>query len=130
MNQHSVSEYTEDPLDAETMHLSFGNDVQFACATMQIYLRDAPGLTLSVLQAIREGDNEQLATSAHALKGITGYFTKKLFYRTCLELENLGRKNGLPTHSDYAFQTWSNLNALLQDTLHSMQVFISVNEKQ
>lgn len=128
MNQHGVSEYNEDPFDAETIQLSFGNDVQFACATMQIYLRDAPGLALSVLQAIREGDNEQLAASAHALKGITGYFSKGILYRTCLELENLGRKNGLPTYADYAFHTWSNLNTLLQDMLHSMQVFISVNK--
>ena len=127
MHQPSVTE-PEDHLDPETMQLSFGHDVQFACATMHIYLRDAPGLALGALQAIRESSNEQLVASAHALKGITGYFTRRSFYRSCLELENLGRKNSLPGQSDYAFQVWSSLNAQLQATLHSMRVFIAVNE--
>lgn len=116
---------SRDALDRETMKLSFGDDKAFACDTMRIYMRDAPGLAEKALAAIRQGDNEALAVNAHALKGITSYFTRGEMYRLCLTLEHLGRDSALPLQSVHALGTWSQINAGLTEILAAMRQYFT-----
>ena len=116
-----------DILDPLVMRLSFGGDKSFICDTMRMYVRDAPGMAHEVLAAVREEDNGQLASRAHALKGMTGYFTRADLYKSCLELEMLGRSQGLPLQSVHALGLWAGLNVRLADTLKAMERYIALH---
>lgn len=111
-------------LDAATMRLSFGEDTTFICATMQIYMRDAPVLAQKALTALRAENNDELASNAHALKGITGYFNKGELYKACLDLEMLGRSGGLPLQAVHALGLWAAINSQLHEMLGAMQYFV------
>lgn len=111
-------------LDPEVMRLSFGEDRQFTCDTMCIYLRDAPTLAKKCLAAIRASDNEELTQAAHALKGITGYFTKNDAYKHCLDLEYLGRENGLPLRAVHGMGLLSSINVALEQICREMKSYI------
>lgn len=108
-------------LDQKTMRLAFGDDKAFACATMRIYMRDAPALAQKAYEALQAGDNQGLAANAHALKGITAYFTRGEMHKACLALEMLGRENCLPLQSVHALGLWASINSRLQDMLADMR---------
>lgn len=111
--------------DQETMKHSFGGDREFTCATMRIYMRGAPALAEKALAAIKGGDNEALAVNAHALKGITSYFTRREMFRLCLTLEHLGRDNALPPQAVNALGTWAQMSAGLKEMLAAMERYLS-----
>jgi hypothetical protein len=69
-------------------------------------------------------DNQALTVNAHTLKGITSYYTKAGVYRTCLELEAIGRSESLPEDKDEAFQTARKLQKQVMMLTDSMQEFI------
>ena len=111
-------------LDKSIMRLSFGEDRSFIGATMQIYMRDAPILAQKAYDALMAGNNADLASHAHALKGITGYFTKGELYTSCLDLEKLGRESELPLQAVHALGIWSTINNYLGDMLQAMQDYL------
>lgn len=106
------------------MRLAFGEDRSFASTTMGIYMRDAPVLAQKVLEAIQNEDNAGLASHAHALKGITGYFTRENLYNVFLDLETLGRDGGLPLQSVHALGLYAAADSLLREMLLSMQNYL------
>jgi PAS domain S-box-containing protein len=91
-------------LDRALLERGFGTNRSFAEDTMKLYLRDAPGLVRLLRQAIEEGDAGELAENAHALKGITGYFTRGEPYTLCRALEDMGRSGEL-SKNDFAAET-------------------------
>ena len=112
-------------LDQKIMQGSFGGNTDFVRDTMRIYLRNAPALAEDALGAIRQGDNAGLATSAHALKGITAYFTRRELYELCLELEHMGRDNALPLQSVHALGRWSRMNSELKELITAMEAYLA-----
>ncbi|GHV56933.1 hypothetical protein FACS189460_2630 [Deltaproteobacteria bacterium] len=66
----------EPALDEELMKLSFGANRQLRHKSMEIYMRDAPGLMDGIFTALEAEDPREAAALAHALKGISGYYTK------------------------------------------------------
>jgi signal transduction histidine kinase/CheY-like chemotaxis protein len=63
-------------MDENLMKLSFGNNQKLLKKSMEIYLRDAPNLLHSLNEALKAGDFKQTAAMAHAIKGISGYYTQ------------------------------------------------------
>lgn len=111
-------------LDQAIIGKAFGDDRSFICATMQIYMRDAPALARKAYESLQAGNNGELAANAHALKGITGYFTRGGMYSSCLELEMLGKNEGLPLQSVHALGLWSAINNYLRDMLDEMRDYM------
>ena len=112
-------------LDQKVMQSSFGENKDFAHDTMRIYLRNAPELAEKALDAIKQGDNAGLTSNAHALKGITAYFTRKELYELCLELEHMGRDKILPLQSVHALGRWSRMNAGLKEIIAAMEACLA-----
>jgi HPt (histidine-containing phosphotransfer) domain-containing protein len=63
-------------LDEKMMKLSFGNNDALLKKSMEIYLKDAPNLIDDIDAAIKAEDFKQASALAHALKGISSYYTK------------------------------------------------------
>ena len=78
-------------IDREILDRSFAGNEDFIRESIRLYLRDAPNLMREVAEAVERKDGAGLAVASHALKGITGYFTKSGVYESALALEELGR---------------------------------------
>ena len=63
-------------MDENVIKLSFGNNQNLLKKSMDIYLRDAPNLLASLMAAIEADDFNDVSTQAHALKGISSYYTR------------------------------------------------------
>ncbi len=83
-------------LDPDTIIKSFAGNEKLAVHSMKLFLRDAPKLIGDIADAIERKDNSSLVVSAHALKGIVGYYSKSGPFEACLALETLGREQKLP----------------------------------
>lgn len=116
-----------DILDSEVMRQSFGDDKGFACDSMTLYLRDAPGRLRDIRESVDNDDNEALATSAHALKGMTGYYNRETPYTACLALEMLGREKGLPDKRAAAVSQLSMLEIQIQIIMRKMTDYLAAN---
>ena len=66
----------EPVMDEKVMKLSFGNNQSLLKKSIEIFLKDAPNLMSGLNEAILAGDFKQTASLAHALKGISSYYTK------------------------------------------------------
>ncbi len=92
------------PLDADFLERSFAEDWDLAAQGIKIYLRDLPQQLKDMRHAIIQNDNSTLTTSAHALKGLTGYYARSDMYASCLHLETMGREQALPNRIQEATQ--------------------------
>ncbi|MDR1947736.1 MAG: response regulator [Desulfovibrio sp.] len=82
--------------DPEIIDGSFYGDAELMCRSMEFYIQDSGRLLAGIDTAISAGDNTKLTEDAHALKGITGYYTAGEVYRNCLALEQAGSTGRLP----------------------------------
>ncbi len=92
------------PLDADFLERSFADDRDLAEQGIKIYLRDLQQQLKEIRHAIIQNDNATLTASAHALKGLTGYYSKSEMYTSCLHLETMGREQALPQRIQEATQ--------------------------
>ncbi len=92
------------PLDADFLERSFAEDRELAEQGIKIYLRDLQHQLKEIRHAIIQNDNATLTTSAHGLKGLTGYYAKSEVYASCLHLETMGREQALPQRIQEATQ--------------------------
>lgn len=83
-------------LDSRTMELSFGGNKELIRKSMELYLRDAPMLIDNISAALDNGNPAEAASQAHALKGISGYYTKNGPYRLAMDLDKLFRQGARP----------------------------------
>ncbi len=134
LKSNSEGEYsnTDEPsyenlLDYELMKSSFAGNVALTIESMQIYSQDAPKLLLEIEEAIRQDDNSELTLKAHALKGITGYYTKNLAYEACLSLEKMGRTGKLPLEKKLVLEQMGLLRKLILSLSADMNIFIAKN---
>ena len=94
---------------------------------MQIYLQDAPELLLDIKEAVRQNDNLLLAQKAHALKGITAYYTKGAAYEACLNLEMMGRAEKLAVEKKLLEDELELAQKLILGLIADMNIFIAKN---
>ena len=86
----------EDALDYDVIAKSFVGNTELTIHSMEIFIRDVPGLIVDIGDAIDRRDNSGLIVSAHTLKGIVGYYSNSAPFKACQDLEALGRVQKLP----------------------------------
>ena len=82
-------------IDWDMLRRNFAGSEDFIRESMRLYLRDAPKLLQDAMDAVNRTDGAGLTVAAHALKGITGYFSRALPYELAFALEELGRDGSI-----------------------------------
>ncbi len=111
-------------IDWALLERSFAGSPDFIKDSMLLYLRDAPRLLQETMGAAQRIDNGSLTVNAHALKGITGYFTRSGAYTMCLALEEAGRANILPGSKESIDTLLGNLRGELNQLFAEMHEYI------
>ncbi|MDR1684899.1 MAG: response regulator [Desulfovibrio sp.] len=112
-------------LDPELMEQVFAGDTELAAQSMLLYLRDAPGLLAEIATAVALDDNAGLADRAHALKGLTGHYTRNGVFSLCLQAERMGREQRLPAAKDDAARCSALLGAKTEELMRAMDAYIA-----
>ncbi len=112
-------------LEAATLRRTFGTDDLFACRSIRLYLRDAPRFSRDALSAVNSGDNAGLLTAAHALKGLSGHYTRGGLFMTCARLEEMARNGALPKEHGRVLRLWAKMETQLKQMTQSMQDFLA-----
>jgi PAS domain S-box-containing protein len=113
------------PLDPEVMERTFAGADGLVRQSMSLYLSEAPGLLADMARAVSGRDNEALTGGAHALKGLTGYYTRGEVFELCLEIERLGRGRHLPAAGDEAAGRVALLGAKTAELMRAMEAYIA-----
>ncbi len=79
-------------LTKESMAARFGGDSRLATQLARMFLKDSPRLVGAVRRAANRGDSQQLAQTAHALKGAVAHFGAQEARAAAARLEDLGRR--------------------------------------
>ena len=102
-----------------------GENAQDIAESMRIFMRNAPKLIEQAKTAVAESDAETLAKTAHALKGITRYYTAGALYESIFALELMAGKDvfadNLPSIKDAITSIEEDLAALA----HEMNEYIA-----
>ncbi len=115
-------------LDLALLFENFSNKSSTIKESMTVYRRDAPVLLEGIEKAVRMGDNEALSATAHALKGITAFYTRGLPIELSLTLERLGRAGLLPAQTNEADRLLPRLRACLSALMEHMNEYLSEME--
>ncbi len=110
-------------IDWDLLERNFAGNRDFTVDSMALYMRDAPSLLREAIEAAERTDNAGLTVNAHALKGITGYFTRGGAYGLCLALENIGRENGLPARRAEVERLFGRLRDQMEQLHREMCLF-------
>ena len=103
-------------MDEQLMRLSFGNNQGLLKKSMEIYLRDAPKLLISLAAAAEGGDFKEVSALAHALKGISSYYTQGGPFELARLLDQAARKEPGPEMRAEI----SNLSAALSQAVENL----------
>ncbi|SHN59270.1 response regulator [Desulfovibrio litoralis] len=112
-----------DSIDKAVVSNAFGGNNELIAATMDVYFRDAPIQLNGILEAINEGNNELLVSSAHSLKGISSYYSRGAVYQTCLKIEKYGRDKMLPDAKEELTSEYYYLSKNMEALILSMKNF-------
>ena len=111
-------------IDKENIKKTIGADPNLIKKIVTIYLRDAPRLLSEIDEAVKIDDNKKLSDSAHALKGITGYYNIDISQDLCLRLEQFGKGNSLPEKKEDIINLLSQLQDKLSLLNEQLKVYI------
>ena len=114
-------------IDWTLLEKAFADNRDFVADSMALYMRDAPKFLHEIYTAIERSDNSLLTMNAHALKAITGYFTRGDAYRNCYLLEEMGRAAQLSERKSEAELHMSGLRGDIEGMLLEMERFIREN---
>lgn len=103
----------------------FAGHAKLILQSMDLYMRDAPGLLEQIGKSVADNDNSALTMSAHTLKGITRYYTTGPGHALCLELEMMGRENRLPAENEAAQKKLAALRKYLVKLQQEMKEYIA-----
>lgn len=103
---------------------AFSGNRQFMADSMALYMRDAPKLLQEARAALERQDNAAMTVNAHALKAITGYFTRGTAYQQCYLLEEMGRDSMLPEKKNEAEACIGALRSHMDNMLAEMREFL------
>ena len=112
-------------IDRELMYRSIGDDPDTLKQAMNIYLVDAPQLFKDMVAAVERGDNAALVNAAHALKGITAYYTREDVYLKLKYMAETGREKTLLADKAALEQDFHLLHKGLTELLFSIQKFLN-----
>lgn len=115
-------------LDFEMAKLSFGGNRQLLRKSMELYLRDAPAVINGIMAALADGRPDEAAAQAHALKGITGYYTKAGPYKMAMDLDQRSRKAEWPADRPVLSQMATELRADVEALMSEMRSFLSYED--
>ena len=130
-NMHS--ERISDPVKEETgtglidwqmLHKNLAGNQDMIIESMTLYLKDAPTMLRELFSAVERTDNAALTINAHALKGITGYFTRRNAYILSYELEEMGREGKLPLERTEAELLLGAIRRYMEGMLWEMKEYI------
>ena len=112
-------------IDRELMYRSIGDDPETLKQAMNIYLVDAPQLFKDMVAAAERGDSTALVNAAHALKGITAYYTREDVYLKLKYMAETGRGKALLEDKAALEQDFHLLHKGLTELLFSIQTFLN-----
>ena len=92
----SAAAPAESVMDEKVIKFSFGNNRNLLKKSMEIYIRDAPNLMASLNAALKADDLKQTADLAHAIKGISSYYTKGGPFELARLLDQTAKKDPSP----------------------------------
>ena len=78
----------------------FAGDETLLCQVMEIFLREAPQHLAALHLAVKQGNAEQVESTAHTLKGELGYLGVPEISRKARELEQMGKSRNLEGAAD------------------------------
>ena len=99
-------------LDPPTLLSAFGGNRAVLAEVIDIFLVDGPQLMTTIRRAADQGDGQSLASSAHALKGSAGLFSKQGAYETARRLEQLGKSGDLAAAGEVCSELERDMDAL------------------
>ncbi len=112
------------PLDADQIKRSFSSFPDLALKSMEVFIKDIPGLMREIINAHKHQDNSNLKVNAHAIKGLVSYYTKGEIYELALALENQGRDEALPDKADAVQKNIFLLEEELEAIIASMKIYL------
>ncbi len=83
------------PVDLEEGLARAGDDREFYKELLEIFLDDVPERMKLLRNALKDGDGEQVARAAHAIKGAAANLSATQIFETALQLEQWGREGQL-----------------------------------
>ncbi len=90
-----MSVETTCPVDLEDGLARVGDDREFYQELLEIFLEDAPERMSELLSALAASDSEQVARSAHSIKGAAANLSATVVRDEALEIEQIGRSGNL-----------------------------------
>lgn len=112
-------------LDIAIVTDCIGEEVQDIAESMRIFMRNAPKLIEQAETAVAQGDGEALAKAAHALKGITRYYTAGALCESIFALELMAGKD---VFADNLAAIKDKINSIQEDLTvlaHEMNEYIA-----
>jgi len=111
-------------IDIENIKKTIGSDPNLIKKIITLYLRDAPKLLAEIGEALKIDDNKKLADSAHALKGVTSYYSTDIAHNLCLKLEQLGKENSMPGKNEEIKNLLSQLDDGIALLIEELKIYI------
>ena len=111
-------------LDIENINKTIGTDPNLKKKIISLYLRDAPKLLNEIDEASKINDNKKMGDTAHALKGITGYYNNGNVYSMCLKLEQLGKANSMPEKNEEIAASLTQLKDFIACLIEELKIYV------
>ena len=107
-----------------------GEEVQDIAESMRIFMRNAPKLIEQAQTAVAESDSAALAKTAHALKGITRYYTAGALYENIFALELMAGKDVFTDNLAAIKDKINSIQEELAVLIHEMNDYIAHADAQ
>ena len=117
-------------LDIAIVTDCIGEEVRDIAESMRIFMRNAPKLIEQARTAVAENDSAALARTAHALKGITRYYTAGALCESIFALELMAGKD---VFADNLAAIKDKINSIQEDLavlIHEMDEYIAHADTQ
>ena len=112
-------------LDLALMRLSFGENQALTVKSMDLYHRDAPVLVEEISAALARGDLAEAAAKAHALKGISSYYTKGEPFTTAADLDKGAKAANRPEDQEILMELAGRLRLEVAALLKEMTDYLN-----
>ena len=112
-------------LDDDLMRLSFGDNQNLTRKSMELYMRDAPSLVDEIMSALERGAHGDAAAKAHALKGISSYYTKGGPFDLAMELDKGAKYANWPDDREPLMELARRLRQAVTALINEMTKYLS-----
>ncbi len=112
-------------LDLETARRDIGDNTADIARSMEIYINDSKELVDKICKSIQEGDEALLSSSVHALRGVTGYYTSKLFYDDLVSFETMIQNHKKYDMKEAIYNRFSVIKRDIDELTNEMKEYIA-----